>query len=229
MITWAIVPVKPLVRAKSRLADVLSPKERENLSIKMLMRNLLVLKNSESIVDVLVISRDTHVLAMARDLDIHTVQESGQPELNNALTRATQLLETWGVDATLVLPADIPLLAVEDVEEIIKLGRFKGSVVISPDFEEDGTNALFMHPPGIIPYSYGDGSFPRHVDSAKAADAILHIYESDRIKLDVDTPDNLIHYQMMAAKLGQEAIDYTKPLEKTEILNDPILNGGNNG
>lgn len=229
MITWAIVPVKPLVRAKSRLADVLTPPERENLSLKILTRTLQLLKECDAITDTLVISRDTRVLAMARDLDVHTVQESGQPELNDALSRATSLLQTWGVEATLVLPADIPLLATEDIEEIVNMGRYRGSVVIAPDFDNDGTNALLMHPPGIIPYNYGNGSFPRHKASAKEAGAILHLYEHDRVKLDVDTPDNLNHYQMMAARLGEEAIDYTQPLEEHDLFDDPIPNGGPNG
>lgn len=213
MITWAVVPVKPLIRAKSRLAGVLSIDERRNLSLKMLTRNLEILKSTSAIAEVLVISRDTQVLSIARDLDAHTVQESGQPELNQALTRATRLLQTWGVQATLVLPADIPLLCNEDIEEIVHLGRYSGSIVIASDFNEDGTNALLMHPPALIPYSYGEGSFKRHIQAAKDANAILHIYESDRLKLDLDTPDDLLQYQEMATHFGETTIDYTTSYE----------------
>lgn len=226
MITWAIVPVKPLIRAKSRLADVLSPKERENLSVKMLLRTLRVLKTTPSISNVLVISRDTQVLSLARDQGVHTVQESGQPELNNALTRASTLLQSWGVEATLVLPADLPLLSPEDLEAIIAFGKYSGTVVISPDSVEDGTNALLLYPPSLIEYEYGTNSFQRHVEAAKQNGAILHVYDSERIHLDVDTPNDLIYYQMMTAKLGESAIDYTTSIdEEIELVKD----GGNHG
>lgn len=226
MITWAIVPVKPLIRAKSRLADVLSPKERENLSVKMLLRTLTVLKSTPAINNVLVISRDTQVLSLARDQGVHTVQESGQPELNNALTRASTLLQSWGVEATLVLPADLPLLSRDDLERIIAFGKYSGTVVISPDSVEDGTNALFLYPPSLIEYQYGNGSFQRHIEATKQEQAILHIYESERIRLDVDTPNDLIYYQMMAAKLGESAIDYTTSIDEEIQL---VPDGGSNG
>ena len=226
MITWAIVPVKPLIRAKSRLADVLSPRERENLSVKMLLRTLKVLKSTPAINNVLVISRDTQVLSMARDQGVHTVQESGQPELNNALTRASTLLQSWGVEATLVLPADLPLLSRDDLERIITYGKYSGTVVISSDSDEDGTNALFLYPPSLIEYQYGNGSFQRHLEAAKHEQAILHVYESERIQLDVDTPNDLIYYQMMAAKLGESAIDYSTSIDEEIQL---VPDGGNNG
>lgn len=226
MITWAIVPVKPLIRAKSRLADVLTPKERENLSMKMLLRTLRVLKASPHINNVLVISRDTQVLSIARDEGVHTVQESGQPELNNALARASNLLVNWGVEATLVLPADLPLINSKDIEAIVKMGQYNGSVVIAGDSDDDGTNALLMHPPDLIDYAYGEGSYGRHIQAAREEGAILHIYESERVELDVDTPNDLIYYQMMAAKLGEPALDYTKSIdEEIELVPD----GGSNG
>lgn len=225
MITWAIVPVKPLIRAKSRLADILTPKERETLSLKMLTRNLKILKTCKAITNTLVISRDTHVLALARSLGVHTVQESGHPELNDALTRASSLLQGWGVEATLVLPADLPLLDAEEINHMVELGHFSGSVVIAPDDQEDGTNALLLHPPNIIEYAYGEGSYQRHTDAARQAAAILHIYETDRMKLDIDTPDDLVYYQMMAAKLGETYIQFNAP-DSSDIENDkqvPII------
>ena len=208
MITWAIVPVKPLLRAKSRLADILTPQERATLSLKMLTRNLKILKTCAPITNTLVISRDTQVLSLARNLGVHTVQESGHPELNDALARASQLLLSWGVEATLVLPADLPLLEAQEIAHIVGLGHYSGSVVIAPDDEADGTNALLLHPPNIIQYTYGEGSYQRHTDAAREAGAILHIYETERMKLDIDTPDDLVYYQMMAAKLGEDVIEF---------------------
>jgi 2-phospho-L-lactate guanylyltransferase (CobY/MobA/RfbA family) len=102
-------------------------------------------------------------------------------------------------------------------------------VVASPDFTKNGTNALLIHPPGLIQYAYGNGSFHRHVSAAREANAILHVYESDRIKLDVDTSEDLIQYGFLANGMGENVIDYTLPLREGEILENPILNGGHHG
>ncbi|MBZ0274822.1 MAG: NTP transferase domain-containing protein, partial [Anaerolineae bacterium] len=115
---WAIIPVKPLNRAKSRLAQVLSPQEREQLAELMLRHVLGVVRNVPQIMGTLVISRDSRALAIAREFGARTVQESGAPELNNALMRATQVVARWKSEAVLILPADLPLIAEEDITAI---------------------------------------------------------------------------------------------------------------
>jgi 2-phospho-L-lactate guanylyltransferase len=57
MTYWAIVPVKPLRRAKSRLAGVLSDDERALLSQHLLQHTLGVLKEIPEIERTLVVSR----------------------------------------------------------------------------------------------------------------------------------------------------------------------------
>ncbi|MBZ0308949.1 MAG: 2-phospho-L-lactate guanylyltransferase [Anaerolineae bacterium] len=211
MSIWAMVPIKPLNRAKSRLSSVLSSEQRETLALYMLMHNLEILTHSAGISGVLVISRDMKALAAARAVEgVHTLQESGTPELNKALHRASRMLMSWGTTATLILPADIPLLSCEDVQVMIDLGRFEQSLVIAPDRYHDGTNAMFMRPPDIIDYGFGRGSFNRHVQAAELAGAEVHRYESERLSLDVDSPEDLILYQQLAAKLGEPVIDFLK-------------------
>src|SRR5262249_49783834 len=178
MSVWAIVPVKPFNRAKSRLASVLSPEEREELAEKMLRHTLETLVNSKAVAGTLVISRESKALALARDLGVHTVQEVGTPELNAALLRASQVVGALGAKAVLVLPADLPLLNVEDIEQVVRLGRYNTSVAITPDRNEDGTNALFVRPPGYIPFSFGPGSFHRHLKLAEDAGATIKIHRS---------------------------------------------------
>jgi 2-phospho-L-lactate guanylyltransferase (CobY/MobA/RfbA family) len=79
------------------------------------------------------------------------VQESGTPELNRALMRATQVVARWKGAAVFILPADLPLVAAEDVAGMIEMsGHSAQSVVIATDQHEDGTNAMFIRPPGLI-------------------------------------------------------------------------------
>ena len=161
MSIWAIIPVKPLSRSKSRLESALSPEERRQLSEMMFRRVLTAVKAAPQVSGTLVISRDTHALAIARDLGAHSVQESGAPELNNALMRATQVVGGWRGGAVLILPADLPLITPEDVSGISELGQEALTVVIATDNHEDGTNAMLIRPPGLIPYAYGPGSYQR--------------------------------------------------------------------
>lgn len=204
---WAIVPVKPLGRAKSRLAEELMPDQREYLATQLLARTVRLLVPLSPIRGVLVISRDTKALAMVRELGANTVQESGTPELNNALLRATQVLKARHADAVLVVPADIPLLAAEDIEEMVRRGRYQSSVVIAPDRHETGTNLLFARPPGLIPYAFGENSFAEHQRLAAEIGATVSVYRSERTALDVDWPDDLQRYYHLAKLLGEPVLD----------------------
>jgi 2-phospho-L-lactate guanylyltransferase len=194
MSVWVIVPVKPLNRAKSRLSQVLAPDDRQRLAEAMLRYVLNVIRAVPEVVGTLVISRDGKALAIAREYGARTVQESGTPQLNDALLRATQVVARWKGSALLVIPADLPLIAPEDIASIITMGQAERSVVLATDQHQDGTNALFVRPPGLIGYGYGPGSFQRHMDMARKAGAEVQVYESPRLLLDIDVPDDLRAY-----------------------------------
>jgi 2-phospho-L-lactate guanylyltransferase len=197
MSVWAIIPVKPLARAKSRLSTVLSPEERLQLAENLLRHVIATVRSVPEIAGTLVISRDTKALSIARDAGAHTVQESGTPELNNALMRATSVVKGWRSAAVLVLPADLPLVDAEDVRGVLDLGQDDNSIVIATDDNQDGTNAMLIRPPGLIPYAYGSGSYNRHIMLAREAGALVRVYRSDRLALDIDVPGDLeMYYQI---------------------------------
>ncbi len=191
MTLWAIVPVKPLKRSKSRLSGVLSREERALLSQEMLLHTLDVLASVPRIERMLVVSRDTQALALARGHGARTVTERGTPQLNQALVRATVIARGYGVSAVLVLPADLPLLTREDIEILIAAAKDPPVVVISPDRHGTGTNALLMSPPGIIEYEFGPESYNRHLERAKSAGARVEICELPSLELDLDVPEDL--------------------------------------
>jgi 2-phospho-L-lactate/phosphoenolpyruvate guanylyltransferase len=200
MRVWAIIPVKPFVRAKSRLADVLDAKAREALAENMFRHSLGVVKQSALLAGCTVVSRDTRVLAIAREYKAFTVKEEGAPELNAALARASEVARLQSADAVLVLPADLPLHTAQDIDEMITLGRrYHVTVVIAPDRKDEGTNAMLMTPPNLIPFSYGPNSFQRHVELAKATKATVQIHRSARLALDLDTPEDLDYYKQLVA------------------------------
>ena len=195
MSTWAIIPVKPFLTAKSRLAGALSPDERAALSRDFLARALDVLGEVPEVAHRLVVSRDPAALTLARAHGAHTITESGAPDLNRALQRATQAARASRAEAVLVLPTDLPWLAASDVRAMLADAPDGPSAVIAPDRHESGTNALWMRPPGLLPYAFGPGSFMRHL--ALAAEAGIHarICRLPGLGLDVDVPEDLALYR----------------------------------
>ncbi len=207
---WVIIPVKPFVRAKSRLSAALTPAERSELAERLLRHVLGVVRQTPQVAGTLVISRDSKVLAIARDFGANTVAESGTPELNSALMRATQVVSIWRADAVLVLPADLPLISPEDIAAMIELARSSQTVVIATDANQDGTNALLIRPPGLIPYAYGEGSYERHTRLAQDARATVKLYQSDRLALDIDLPEDLQRYRRLLES-GEPSLSLAAP------------------
>jgi 2-phospho-L-lactate guanylyltransferase len=191
MTLWAIVPVKPLRRGKSRLSGVLSLEARTALNHYLLSNTLEILASVPEIEYTLVVSRDPEALTIAREYGARTVQEQGSPQLNIALTRATMVALSHSVQGVLVVPADLPLLTAVDIKEMISRGINPPVVVITPDRHLQGTNALLISPPGLLQYEFGPGSYQKHCISAKKAGARLEICESGSVALDIDFPEDL--------------------------------------
>jgi 2-phospho-L-lactate guanylyltransferase len=188
---WAIVPVKPLRRGKSRLAEVLTQEERADLNRRLLAHTLDTLTAIPEIEHVLVISRDQSALALAREHGARTVQENGAPHLNTALARATILARNYATRGVLIMPADLPLITAGDVRTILERGTSPPVVVVAPDRRRQGTNALLVCPAGVIEYEFGPGSFLRHCERAQRAGARLEICELPSLALDMDLPEDL--------------------------------------
>jgi 2-phospho-L-lactate guanylyltransferase len=191
MTLWAIVPVKPLRRGKSRLAGTLSEDERTELNRNLLQNTLKTLSELKELEEVLVISRDPAALTIARNYGARTVREDGQPELNTALKRATVVAQVYATRGVLVLPADLPLITHEDVETLLHRAFDPPVIVIAPDRHQKGTNALLISPAGLIEYDFGEDSFQRHCQRAINAGARLEVVNLPNLGLDLDLPEDL--------------------------------------
>lgn len=210
MTLWAIVPVKPLRRGKSRLADVLTPEERADLNSRLLAHTLETLTAVPEIEKVLVVSRDPAALALAREYGAQTVMEHGAPELNLALTRATIVAQKAVTGGVLVIPADLPLIEPEDIQALIERAVDPPVIVIAPDRRREGTNALLVNPAGLIDYHFGPGSFDIHCKRAEQTCARLEIFELPSLALDVDYPEDL---ELVSDKLESMNLPLFESLE----------------
>jgi 2-phospho-L-lactate guanylyltransferase len=191
MTIWAIVPVKPLRRGKSRLAGMLTEDQRTCLNRYLLEHVLTILNEIQEIEHTLVVSRDPAALALTREMGGRTVLEDGAPQFNTAIKRATIVARTQGAHAVLVLPADLPLVKPSDLKKLLKRGKKPPVVVIAPDRRQDGTNGLFVNPAGLIEYGYGPGSFQCHAERTTQSGARLEVINLPNIALDLDLPEDL--------------------------------------
>lgn len=192
MILWAIVPVKPLRRGKSRLAGIFNENQRTKLNEEMLVHTLRMLHAVPEIEHTLVVSRDPSALSIARDQGARTVREAGTPRLNSALTRATLFAKSYVTRGVMIIPMDLPLMTPEDIQTLIT--RSQGGdpvIVIAPDRHQLGTNALFVRPAGLIDYEFGPSSFQHHCKQAQKIGARLEICDLPNLALDVDYPEDL--------------------------------------
>ena len=191
MSLWAVIPVKPLRRGKSRLISVLSECERTLLNKRMLISTLRNIREVPQIDGFVVISCDPEVLAIASENGARTVKESRFTDINRALRYATIAVRSYNASEILILPADLPLINREDIIQLINRSGNPPEIIISSDRRQDGTNALMINPIGILEYDFGVMSFRKHIKQAEKKGLRIDIYNSDKLSYDLDLPEDL--------------------------------------
>jgi 2-phospho-L-lactate guanylyltransferase len=203
--TWAIIPVRGLEQAKSRLGGRLDAEERLDLVSHLLGRTVDAATSSTRIGGTIVVSGDPAARELARLAGAVPVGDDDRG-LNPALDLARTEALARGATAIVVLPADLPRLdrdALDMVLEAAGDGRSGGSVVgLVPDRHGTGTNVLVLAPPTVIEFAFGPGSRARHAASAASAGA-TYIELGGPLDVDLDTPDDLV----LIEELGPETID----------------------
>jgi 2-phospho-L-lactate guanylyltransferase len=185
----AVVPIKHLATSKRRLASVLTLGNRMRLTLDMLEDVLKAIRAS-TVKEAVVVGSDPRVRELAANAGFLYKDEDGRG-LNRAITGSIDWCMKRGAEAVLVLPGDIPLLSPVDINRIIKIaGDSEPTVVLSPS-ENGGTNALFMRPPNLIPVSYGQGSFKKHINRIRARGVRPKVYYSPSVAFDIDSQKDL--------------------------------------
>lgn len=193
MSIWAIVPVKPLAGAKSRLAGRIDAARREQLSRDLLLRTLQLLKAVDTLAEILVVSPDPAVLALAAQLEACPLAEEPPGGLNPALEQAAAVARAAGAGAILVVPIDLPLARPADLFSAVALvsAAAPQAVVVAPDHHGQGTNLLALRPPDVIPFHFGLHSLARHRAAALARGIPFHTLTNPRLAFDLDEPADL--------------------------------------
>jgi 2-phospho-L-lactate guanylyltransferase len=187
--TVAVVPVKTLAAAKTRLAGALAPEQRADLTLQTLRRVLAAL-DQPGVAARLVVSPDQEVLRAARIAGAHGLHQASDG-LNPGLEEARAWALAHHADALMIVLGDLPLLAPEQVAAILALAGHPGTVVLAPDRHGSGTNIMLLRPPEAIPLTFGQQSLHRHRAAAQSRGLTIHTYTDPATALDLDTPDDL--------------------------------------
>lgn len=185
-----LVPVKNLSGAKQRLASVLDQATRTDLAQTMLLDVLESLASWADRPEVALVTSDPFACGLAQRLDFQVIPDSANRSETDAIEMATQICESRGVDFTLVIPGDVPLIQVRELEEILLAAPDQGSV-LTPAADGRGTNAAFRRPAGLFPLRFGNDSFKPHLSAARATGKPVVVLPLPGIALDVDSPSDL--------------------------------------
>ena len=145
-----LVPVKDLKNAKQRLAAVLDQAARTQLAQAMLEDVLEALASWSARPGVALVTRDPFGLQLASRFDFEVIMDHANTSETDAIAMATHICETRHVESTLVIPADIPFIAQEELAQIYASAPAQGSVLV-PASDGRGTNAALRRPAGLFP------------------------------------------------------------------------------
>jgi 2-phospho-L-lactate guanylyltransferase len=189
----ALLPLKDLVEAKSRLAGLLRPAERRALAQAMAEDVLSSLRQSDEISRVVMVSDDPGAEALCAVYGAECWSEAslGCRGLNPVIDAAATRMRTEADNTLLVLHADLPLLSAADIDAVILQQSQHGGLVIGPDRRGSGTNLLAFSGQALPEFRFGADSCSRHRAGASEAGIAASLVHRAGIGCDIDEPQDL--------------------------------------
>ncbi|MCH8900136.1 MAG: 2-phospho-L-lactate guanylyltransferase [Acidobacteria bacterium] len=172
----AVVPIRSF-DGLTRLSEALSTEERFALMRRLAERTCTAI--AEAGASVVIVTGDDEVRSWASESGFGLVDEPDPPGLDAAAAAGIAQAD----DAWMVVHADLPAIAPEDIEAAVTV--LDGRSVLAPS-HDGGTSLIAGSTPGF-PFSYGVGSFHRHL--AAVPDAAVLIRPG--LALDLDRPSDL--------------------------------------
>jgi 2-phospho-L-lactate guanylyltransferase len=201
-VTLALVPVKRLGAAKSRLRGELGA-HADELTLAMLADLLAALVASPGLARVVVVTPDEAVAQVARasGASARVAEDSG---LNEGLAAACAELAAPG-EAVLVVLGDVAGATPRDIAALLEaLAQLGGRGVVIAPSRDGGTAALLRAPHTLMPTRFGAASAAAHRALASDAGAAFREVALPALAIDLDRPEDL------AALLASERAEATR-------------------
>ena len=182
---YAIIPVTKFKNAKTRLSPFLTEDEREKL-LKAMLRDVTdTLK--KHVDEIIIISRDEQVLEYAERLNVTTILENDNSNLNKALTQAMKYCK-GKTKKVIIVPSDIPLIGKTNVGMLIEASKNLNFIIVPA--KGGGTNMIIMKPMAIHTRFEGF-SYQEHIKAAERKKLNPQVHDSFFMALDVNTTEDL--------------------------------------
>ncbi|MGL6222863.1 MAG: 2-phospho-L-lactate guanylyltransferase, partial [Steroidobacteraceae bacterium] len=183
-VVWTVVAVNARARCKTRLDAALGRTRRGQLARRMLSHVLEVARSVPAIDTVLVVSPERDSIPS----DVIVLRDPGV-DLNAAFEAGRQAALAAGASGLLLLPADLPLLAAADLEQLLEAGHQAGAA-IAPDRDGSGTNGLYvsLECGARMRLAFGPGSRENHEFAARACGLLAQTVLTRGLQADIDTP-----------------------------------------
>lgn len=179
-----LLPFKGVESAKSRWSELGT--KRHHLVLQILRQNLKTVASVVGPENVFLVTPEPS--EALSDLPVLAVDGKG---LNNDLRQAFELLSAQTeVSQIGVLLPDLPALVAQDIESMISALEEK-PVVLCPDREDFGTNALAMRPAGVLDFLFEGASFSRHSQACRELALDFAVVRTEGLAHDCDSVKDL--------------------------------------
>ncbi|MGD1220347.1 MULTISPECIES: 2-phospho-L-lactate guanylyltransferase [Streptomyces] len=186
---WTVVvPLKPLARAKSRLADTAADGLRPGLALAFAQDTVAAVLACAAVLDVAVVTDDVLAGRELAALGARVVPDEPGGGLNAALAHAAAVVRSRSPEsAVAALNADLPALRPTELARVLDAAaEFPRSFL--PDAAAIGTTLLAASPGRELLPAFGTESRARH----RASGAVeIGLDAVDSVRQDVDTGDDL--------------------------------------
>ena len=199
---WAILPLKPVKQSNSRLKLLLSPTERERLTLTMLEDVLDTLGCVSDLGGLLVVTSCPIVKDYLSKLGVTYLEEGGCPELNSAINKGVRFLEKMGTRKFFTIPGDVPLIAVAEINQLIACLRRTEGIILVPSHDGAGTNSIASSIPIQITTQFGVNSLAAHCRIAQDQGLSVDVLPLSGLGFDIDWPGDLIQLASMDGDLN---------------------------
>ncbi|MEV0777028.1 2-phospho-L-lactate guanylyltransferase [Streptomyces sp. NPDC050428] len=193
---WSLVlPLKPLVVAKSRLASSTGDPLRRQLALAFAQDTVAAALACPVVRDVLVVTDDPLAAAELTALGARAVPDSPAAGLNAALAHGAQAVRAERPRAAVAaLGADLPALRPDELAQVLTTAADFPRAFLA-DAAEIGTTLLAARPGSELNPAFGGPSRHRHLSTGAAEILLAGV---DSVRRDVDTGEDLV----AAAALG---------------------------
>jgi 2-phospho-L-lactate guanylyltransferase len=193
---FLVIPVKPAIGAKQRLASELPSEARQLVSRALAARMIRCAAEGWDLAQVVVVSDDPDTFQLCARIGVATLLDGGRGQ-----SHAVRVGQKWclerGAQTLATVAADLPLVDSADLRHLRRLAEAlpPNSLRVIPDRAGSGSNGILLNPAGADPFAFGPDSLRLHRQAAKGLGLGFELLKLPHLAWDVDRPEDLVPLQ----------------------------------